>query len=149
MTMRSLEILQRYHFPLYPPPHSNTPSQIILTDNANIHRNPYVIASGVTGDFDITNLTFTLTPSQYINLPHTVLECPVSCVIDSESKKWKNKKPIPITGSTISISGFLTKVKRDTNGKASFEIELDNIAYLGRQPAEGSSASHTFANRTS
>jgi len=61
--------------------------KIILTENANIHRNPYIIASGVTEDFNSANLSFTLTPSQYINLPHTVLNCPISCFIDAESKK--------------------------------------------------------------
>jgi hypothetical protein len=119
--------------------------QIILTDEANIYRNPYIIASGITADFDSTNLTFFLTPSQYINLPHTVLDCPISCFIDSESKKWKNKKPMPTTGTTISVSGALSKVKRDHNHKPIFELELDNIAYLNRQPGGSSS----FSNRTS
>ena len=78
--------------------------QIILMENSNIHRNPYIVASGVTGEFDSAKLTFNLNPFQYINLPHTVLDCPISCFIDSESKKWKAKKPTPISGTTISIT---------------------------------------------
>jgi hypothetical protein len=118
-----------FHFPNSFSSHN----QIILTENTNVHRNPCIIASGITGEFDSANLTFTLTPSQYITLPHTILECPISCFIDSDSKKWKNKKPMPISGTTISITGILTKIKRDFNHKPTFEIELDNIAYLGRQ----------------
>jgi hypothetical protein len=118
--------------------------QIILTENSNIHRNPYIIASGVTGDFDSTNLTFTLNPSQYINLPRSILNCPISCFIDSESKKWKTKKPTPISGTTISVTGMLTKIKRDSNRRPTFEIELDNIAYLqvGRQSGTSSGSSN-------
>jgi hypothetical protein len=116
--------------------------KINLTGDANVHRNPYIIASGVTGEVDSANLTFNLNPSQYINLPHIVLDCPISCFIDSESKKWKNKKPMPITGTTISISGELTKIKRDFNRHPTFEIELDNIAYLGRQSGASSGTSN-------
>jgi hypothetical protein len=72
--------------------------QVILMQDANIHRNPYILASGIADNIDLTNLTFTLSPSQYINLPHTVLDCPLSCFFDLDSKKWKNKKPMPTTG---------------------------------------------------
>ena len=133
-----------FKIPLLTIPTSLPRAQIILMENANVHRNPYIIASGITGECDSANLTFTLTPSQYINLPHTVLDCPISCFIDSESKKWKTKKPMPTTGTSISLSGFLMKIKRDINRKPSFEIELDNIAYLGHPSA----SSGTVSNRT-
>jgi hypothetical protein len=110
-------------------------TQLIPTENSNIHRNPYIIASGVTENFDSAHLTFALNPSQYINLPRSQLTCPISCFIDPESKKWKTKKPMPISGTTISVTGMLTKIKRDSDHHPIFEIELDNIAYLqiGRQ----------------
>ncbi|KAF8954245.1 hypothetical protein BDZ97DRAFT_1928530 [Flammula alnicola] len=108
-------------------------AEIIFTEGANIHRLPYIMATGATTAYDSVNLTFSMVPSQYINIPRTVLEFPISCFIDAESKKWKNKKPMPTTGSTISIGGFLTKIKRDADRQPTFEIELDNIAYLGRQ----------------
>ena len=37
--------------------------KIILTEDMNIHHHPYILASGITGNFDSNNLTFTLTPS--------------------------------------------------------------------------------------
>ena len=52
--------------------------QVVLKHEANILQNPYILASGITDNFDSANLTFNLTPSQYINLPHTVLDCPLS-----------------------------------------------------------------------
>jgi len=104
--------------------------KIIFTEGANIHRYPYIMATGTVTTYDSANLTFLMTPSQYINLPHTTLEFPISCFIDPESKKWKNKKRMPITGSTISIGGFLVKIKWDTDRRPTFEIELDSIAYL-------------------
>jgi hypothetical protein len=51
---------------------------------------------------------------------------------------------MPITGTTISVTGTLTKVKRGFNRTITFEIELDNIAYLNRQ----SGASTGSSNRT-
>ena len=119
-------------------------TQIILTDDANIHHNPYITASGITDHFDSNNLTFTLMPTQYINLPHTVLDCPLLCFFDSNSKKWKSKKPLPTTGSPISksITGMLMKIKCDINRKPTFEIELDNIVYLSRLPGASSSRLH-------
>lgn len=128
---------------LFIPTHSPH-HKMILTENANIYRNPYIIASGITQECDPTNFTFTLTPSQYINLAHTVLDCPISCFIDSESKRWKSKKPMPTTGTNISLSGTLTKIKRDINRKPTFELELDNIAYLAHQ----SGSSTNISNRT-
>lgn len=135
-----------YFIPLYNINSLSLHHQIILTENTNIRRNPYIVASGITENFDSANLTFTLTPSQYINLSHTVLDCPLSCFIDSESKKWKTKKPMPITGSTISITGMLNKVKRGFNHAITFEIELDSIAYLGRQSASLTSPSNRTSN---
>jgi hypothetical protein len=119
--------------------------QLILTEHSNVHRNPYIIASGITGDFDSGALTFNLTPSQYINLPHTILTCPIYCFIDSESKKWKGRKPLPTTGTTVSVSGTLTKIRRDADRHPTFEIELDNIAYLSRQsPVPTTSSNRTY-----
>ena len=118
------------------------PPQIILLEDANIYRNPFILASGITDNFDSPNLTFTLTPSQYINLSRTILDCPISCYFDSESKKWKGKKPMPVTGTTISVTGMLTKIKRGFNRTITLEIELDNIAYLNRQTTTSTDPSH-------
>lgn len=63
-----------------------------MTEDANIHHNPYITASGITDDFDSTNLTFTLTPSQYINLPHTVLDY---ASLIPNLKNGKTKIPYP------------------------------------------------------
>jgi hypothetical protein len=115
--------------------------QIILTDHVDIQHNPCIVASGSVTDFDSSNFTFSLNPSQYINLPHSSLDCHLFCFFDSESKKWKNKKPMPTTGSTISITGFLTRVKRGFNQNRTLHIELDNIAYLSRTSSSGPSAS--------
>ena len=43
-------------------------------------------------DFYSTNLMFFLTPSQYINLSHAALDCSLSCFINSDSKRKKNKQ---------------------------------------------------------
>jgi hypothetical protein len=58
---------------------------------------------------------------------------PEECFIDST------------TGTTISVAAALSKVKRDgnLNRRPTFELELDNIAYLNRQPGGSSS----FSNR--
>ena len=104
--------------------------QILFTESTNIHHNPYVVASGITRESDPTNLTFSLTPSQFVNLSHSVLDCPLSCYIDPESGKWGIKKPLPVIGSTISISGFLMKIERNADRQPTFVIKLDNIAYL-------------------
>ena len=118
---------------------------MILIETDNIYGRPYVIATGTTTSYDSTNFTFSMMPTQYLNLSHSSLPFPIFSFIDPQSPKWKNKKPVPSTGSTISIGGFLTKIKRDDNNQPAFEIELDSIAYLARQ----SMASTSSANRAS
>jgi hypothetical protein len=112
-----------------------------LTENADVHHNPCIIASGVVETFDSVNLTFDLTPSQYINLPHTALDCRLSCFFDPDSKKWQAKKPMPTSGSTVSITGILTKIKRGFDRKPTFVIEIDNIVYLTRLSGTSTSTS--------
>jgi len=119
--------------------------QMTLIETDHIYGRPYVIASGITISYDNTNFTFSMTPTQYLNLSHSALPFPIFSFIDPESAKWKNKKPVPSTGSTISIGGFLTKIKRDDDNQPVFEIELDTIAYLARQ----STASTSSPNRAS
>lgn len=48
---------------------------------------------------------------------------------------------MPTNGSTISLTGTLTKIKRGLDHKASLEVELDNIAYLNRSSVGLSSTS--------
>lgn len=108
----------------------------------SIHHNPCIITSGTVDEFDTTKLTFILSPSQYINLTHTILDCRLLCFFDPESKKWQNKKPMPSTGSTVSVAGTLTKIKRTFKSRPTFEIEIDNIAYLNRSSGASSSTSH-------
>jgi len=103
------------------------------------------MATGTATAYDSTNSTFSMTPSQYINLSRSVLPFPIFCFIDPDSPRWKNKKPVPTTGSTISIGGFLTKIKRGNDGQPLFEIELDSIAYLARQSTPSTS---NIPNRT-
>ena len=49
---------------------------------------------------------------------------------------------MPITGTTISVTGMLTNVKRGFNRTITLEIELDNIAYLNRQTGTSTDPSH-------
>jgi hypothetical protein len=128
------------NFSTHSPTNCHNP-QVVLAENADIHRNPCIIASGVVDEFDSANLTFKLTPSQYINLLHSVSDCVLYCYFDSQSKKWQNKKPMPSTGSTVSITGILTRVKRGFDRKPTFEVELDNIAYLAHVSGPSTSAS--------
>ena len=100
-----------------------------------------MITAGTVNEFDTNKLSFTLTPSQYINLTHTVLDCHLSYYFDPESKKWQNKKPMPTTGSAISVEGILTNVKRGFNRRPTFEVEIDNIAYFNRSSETSSSGS--------
>ena len=118
------------------------PRQLILTEDSNIHRNPYICASGTSDEIDPASLTFNFTPSQFINLPHKVLDCLLTCFIDPDSKKWKNKKPLPTTGAMISVTGILTKIKRDSTHKIIFQVELDSIAYLPHQSGGTTSSSN-------
>ena len=113
--------------------------KIIFTDGANILRYPYIMATGTTTTYNSSGLTFSMTPFHYIGLLHAHAAFPISCFIDPESNKWKNKKPMPTLGSTISIGGFLVKVKRDDERQPTFEIELDVIAYLARQSTKSDS----------
>ena len=100
-----------------------------------------MITAGTVDEFDTNKLSFTLTPSQYINLTRTILDCHLSYYFDPESKKWQNKKPMPTTGSTISVEGILTNVKRGFNHRLTFEVEIDNIAYFNRSSETSSSGS--------
>lgn len=47
-----------------------------------------------------------------------------------------------ITGTTISVTGTLTRIKRDADHKPTFEIELENIAYLSRQSVTSNNPSN-------
>jgi len=87
-----------------------------------------------------------MAPSHYIGLLHAHAAFPISCFIDPESNKWKNKKPMPTLGSTISIGGFLVKVKRDDERQPTFEIELDVIAYLARQSTKSDSNENSMCH---
>ena len=100
-----------------------------------------MITAGTVDEFDTNKLSFTLTPSQYINLTHTVLDCHLSYYFDPESKKWQNKKPMPTTGSTISVEGILMNVKRGFKRRPTFEVEIDSIAYFNRSSETSSSGS--------
>ena len=59
-----------------------------------------------------------------------------------KKKIGKRKKPLAMTSSTISITGVLTKIKRGFNCSITFEIKLDNIAYLSRQSGGPSGTSN-------
>ena len=48
---------------------------------------------------------------------------------------------MPTTGSLISVTGSLTKIKRGFNQKPTFQIEIDNVAYLNRSSGNPSSTS--------
>ena len=82
ITLPFLSILQSYSLFFRP--------QIILLEDANIYRNPFILASGITENFDSTNLTFTLRPSQYINLSRTILDCPISCYFQKMERQKNN-----------------------------------------------------------
>jgi hypothetical protein len=110
-----------------------------LTDRVDVKHNPCIIASGIIDDIDPSNFTFSLNPSQYMNLPRAHSDCPLSCFFDPDSKKWKTKKPMPTTGSVISVIGFLTKIKCGFDHNLTFQVELDNIAYLNRSAANPNS----------
>jgi hypothetical protein len=110
-----------------------------LTEHADIHHNPCIIASGIVDNYDSSNFTFTLNPSQYINLSHTVLHCDIFCFFNPDSKKWRSKKPMPTTGSVTSVVGILTKIKRGFERKRTFQLELDNVAFLTPNRSSGTS----------
>lgn len=56
---------------------------------------------------------------------------------------------MPTTGTSISLSSFLIKIKPDINQKPSFEVELNNIAYLGHPSGSSSIVSHCTIHITS
>jgi hypothetical protein len=58
--------------------------------------------------------------------------CPLQCVV-VDSKRWGDRKPKPKQGTYVSITGFISGITRNTDGKLeAFEVEIEKVTYLGR-----------------
>lgn len=58
---------------------------------------------------------------------------PASCTIKDSPRYQSTKKPIPRNGVYISMSGYLTGVKREENGNIEeFSIHVVNMVFMGR-----------------
>lgn len=95
-------------------------------------------------------MTFDLTPDQYVSGLKGIKDCwpifPVRVFVQ-DSPRWKfngeDKRPRPKPGSYVSLGGFLTGVVRDTQTEkiTHFNVDLQQITYLGRAPVLPSKAS--------
>lgn len=107
--------------------------------------------SGTVTDSNKAQSWFDIRPTQYTPLLHATSDFPTI----HDSPRWTTKKPIPAPGCTISVGGFLHRVKHTGRDNAieSFLINFANIAYITerKQPRDttvtttqsGSSSSRT------
>jgi hypothetical protein len=110
---------------------------------------PYITITGNISKFDTDDRSFTMTPTQYIVLTHTVSPFPIhGHFADSNSKKrWGADGPKVAVGSTITLGGFLQRVVRERTLDRALdftEVEVMNIAYLSTRGNLTSSPPRTF-----
>jgi len=105
--------------------------QLIFVDNIDNDYEPYINICGTVVDSDKNQSSFDLRPTQYVQLLRTNSDFPAHLTI-SDSKRWAKNKPIPSIGTSISIGGFLQRVKRTSteNSILFFHINVTNVAYI-------------------
>lgn len=112
--------------------------------------NPYITITGNVSKFDTEERSFTMTPTQYIVLTHSVSPFPIHAhFADSNSKKrWGADGPKVAVGSTITLGGFLQWVVRERTLDRALDfaqVEVMNIAYLTTRSSLASSPTRTFS----
>jgi hypothetical protein len=79
------------------------------------------------------DLTFTINAQQYVTVMKVLETFPVQCLI-SDSEKFKNYKPIPAKGKSVSVTGFLMGVERnDDKTMKYFLIDGETVTFLGQE----------------
>jgi hypothetical protein len=125
-------------------------TQLIPFDgDLDMQNNPYITVTGTVTRFDVEERTFTMTPSQYIVLIHTMSPFPIHAhFVDSNSKKrWGAEGPKAIVGSTVTIGGSLQRVVRQHNIDRLLEftqVEVMNIAYLTTRTSPSTSSMRSY-----
>ena len=117
----------------------------LLDENVDEKIRPYINVTGVITDFDQTDHSFNMCPTQYIALPHTTSPLPLHGYF-VESKRWgEGKKPTLSIRSTIAFGGFVDRIRRERNVEkpiSSMEIEIANIAYISNRPEPSPNREH-------
>jgi len=103
------------------------------------HASGYLTA--VKSDSQSHTLTFDLAPEQYTsaykdynkNLKPGFKKssCPLHCII-KQSPRWTTMPKLQV-GHIVSISGFLSRVRQEGNGKVQFfEVDIEQVNILGK-----------------
>ena len=121
---------------------------IPLKGDVNMQTSPYITITGNVSKFNTNDHSFTMIPTQYIVLTHTVSPFPIhGHFTDSNPKKrWGADGLKVAVGSTITLGGFLQQVVRERTLDRALdftEVEVMNIAYLSTQGNLTSSPPHT------
>lgn len=111
--------------------------------------NPYITITGNISKFDADDRSFTMTPTQYIVLTHTVSPFPIHAhFADTNSKKrWGTDGPKVAVGSTVTVGGLLQRVVRQCTLDRTLEsaqVKIMNIAYLTTQSNLANTPIRTF-----
>ena len=129
------ECVSRWHHPSNVfhycfPFHEINMYQLVFIDNIDNNVEPYINLCGTMMDSNHNELSFSMHPSQYCYLLHDSYPFPAHLLI-TNSKRWRNKKPLPATSSRVSVRGFLHSIDCNTDKSiASFDINIANIAYI-------------------
>jgi hypothetical protein len=87
---------------------------------------------GVPSNINRDDLTFTINAQQYVTATKALETFPVQCLIP-DSEKFKNYKPIPAKGKSVSVTGFLTGVERNDDKTVKyFLIDVETVTFLGQ-----------------
>ncbi|KAF7372299.1 hypothetical protein MVEN_00090000 [Mycena venus] len=108
------------------------------TDKFDLRHLSSIAICGVPTNIDRDNATFDLNAEQYLHATRSSEAFPTQCIIPN-SPKFKNYKPIPSKGKSVSVTGFLTGLERNEDKTVKyFIVDVDTVTFLG-QPA-GSTA---------
>jgi hypothetical protein len=78
---------------------------------------------GVPSNINRDDLTFTINAQQYVTAMKALETFPVQCLIP-DLEKFKNYKPIPPKGKSVSVTGFLTGFERNDDKTSSSMLRL-------------------------
>ncbi|KAJ7707261.1 hypothetical protein B0H14DRAFT_3643653 [Mycena olivaceomarginata] len=127
--------------------------------NFDVRHCGFLTVCGVPSNINRDDLTFTINAQQYVTATKALETFPVQFLIP-DPEKFKNYKPIPAKGKSVSVTGFLTGVERNDDKTVKyFLIDVETVTFLGQASgatvpraeesptkiADGTPAKHKFA----